>query len=165
MHLNDRLLEGYLRDHRVGAAGGMALARRCLRRNLGSPFGPRLAPIADGIAQDTKALEAVLARRGIRRKRVVEVAAVTVERIARLKVNGTLLRYSPASRVLELESLIGAVSAKAGVWRTLAQLGEPDAPPSMEELVRRAEDQRTALVELHYEAAQLAFGTAHRTTC
>lgn len=160
MDMSNRLLEGYLRDHRVAAAGGLALARRVLRGNVGSPFGARLTPVVEGITADVAALEAVLARRGVRRNRVLEAAAIGIERVARLKVNGTLLRYSPASRVLELESLIGAVSAKAGVWRALALLSEPAAPPTMEELLERGEQQRATLVELHREAAQLAFGPA-----
>ncbi|HEX2258878.1 MAG TPA: hypothetical protein VHJ40_03950 [Actinomycetota bacterium] len=53
----------------------------------------------------------------------VKVAAVRLgERLGRLKLNGRLLRYSPLSRVVELEGLYLVSHMRLMLWQALGQL-------------------------------------------
>ena len=49
---------------------------------------------------------------GARKRRWRMAGALLGERLARLKPNGKVFRYSPLSRVLELEGLIMGVTGK-----------------------------------------------------
>ncbi len=53
----------------------------------------------------------------------VKLAAVRLgERLGRLKLNGRLLRYSPLSRVVELEGLYLVSHMRLMLWQALGQL-------------------------------------------
>jgi hypothetical protein len=113
------LREIYLNDHWAGAAAGLALATRLAEENANSPLRADLAWIADQIRRDRETLAEV--RHRLRCKGGVLKTAVALigERLSRLKLNGRILRYSPLSRVLELEALISGVSAKQRLWVAL----------------------------------------------
>ena len=158
--MGQRLLGIYLRDHYAASAAGLDLARRLARENASTPFGGDLAGLAGEIADDRATLGAVLRALAIGPSRVKIVLAKAVERLSRLKPNGHVLHYSPLSRVIELETLAAGIEAKRGLWQALEQAVESgELGLDLDELLRRAEAQRSVVERLQKQAAALAFGS------
>ena len=154
---NPDLISVYLQDHHAGAMGGRDLARRVAGANRDTSYGPELESIATEIAEDVEALERLMEALGVRPDRRKDGAAWLGEKLGRLKRNGTWVSYSPLSRVIELEGLVVGVTGKRSLWESLRTAGV--APPSvdLEELARRALDQRDRLETLRTRAAAEAF--------
>lgn len=150
----------YLNDHLAGAVAGVQLARRAARANRDSPYGDRLAELAEEVNEDRHALQGLLKRLDIGGDPIKILAAVGAEWVGRLKLNGELLRYSPLSRLEELEILLLGVEGKLAMWRTLraALADDPRAELDFDELIKRAESQRRRLARLRARAAAEAFG-------
>ena len=73
--------------------------------------------------------------------------------LGRLKLNGRLVRYSPLSRVYELQALIVLVELKRSLWESLKRThGETLSSIELDGLVERAGRQMADL-EPHLEAA------------
>ena len=119
-------LAGYLRDHRAGAAGGERLAQRC-RDHVPVEHRPVLGTIVDEIAGERTALDEIMRSLDVDRAPVKEGLAVAGELAGRLKLNRRLVRRAPGSTVLELEMLMGGVTAKRQLWDALASLAASDA--------------------------------------
>lgn len=161
----DDLLSIYLEDHRAGAAGGLALARRIADRYGDEPEFAPLVALADEIDDDQHALDKIRDGLGADGGCVKRVAAVVGERLARLKLNGTVVRSSPLSRVLELEALLAGVGAKQRCWRSLRAFAGSDEVVEVDlaELERRADAQIAELQHLHELAIEIAFGEPGRS--
>lgn len=145
----------YLNDHLAGSMVGVQLARRAAGSNRDHASGPELRRIAAEIAEDREALEDVMQRLDIGRDRLKPAMAWVGEKAGRLKLNGELLRYSPLSRVVELEGLALGVTGKLALWRALEQLrpAEPRlAGVELPALIVRAESQQARLEELRLRA-------------
>ncbi|HKZ18566.1 MAG TPA: hypothetical protein VJQ57_00490 [Acidimicrobiia bacterium] len=154
-----RFLAIYLRDHRAGAVAGRRLARRLAKANH-HPQWESLRTVAREIEADEMTLVVLMKMFGVAEGVIKKAAAAAMEAIVGLKPNGRLVRYSPLSRVVELESLISGVAAKRRLWvslRQLARQGNGLAGVDLEELDRRAVDQLNILASLHDTAARLAF--------
>ena len=150
----DRYLAIYLNDHRVGAAGGLALAKRCARQSGPGPSGDVLEALAADIAEDRATLERVAELLGVRANPVKIGVARVAEMAARLKLNGQLRGYSPLSRLIESEGLMAGIDAKRSLWVSLRTARRPElAEIDFEQLVQRASDQRDRLMPLHRLAA------------
>jgi hypothetical protein len=158
----DRLLAGYLRDHHAGAVAGLALAERCRDANVGTSLGATMTAVADEIAEDKGALEAIMDQLGVGENAAKAVAARAAELIGRLKSNGTFTRYSPASRVVELEALLAGIDAKRNLWRALrtADADQRLDRDVLDNLVARATSQRHRLLAEHDDASKVAFADA-----
>jgi hypothetical protein len=152
---SSRLLGIYLNDQYAGATLSLALARRALRENRGTPFEDFLERLAGETAEDRQALRDLMDRLGVRRSRVKPALALGAERLGRLKPNGRLVSYSPLSRLLELEGLILGVAGKRSVWRAVRQL-DRDLGVDLDELERRADEQLAELEQHRDQAARLA---------
>src|SRR5207248_7805568 len=142
---NDRLLQIYLNDHLAGATAGMELAKRARSENAGSPFAAPLRKLTEAIVKDQGSLRALMQRLGVPVNPAKMAAAWAVEKIGRLKLNGSLLAYSPLSRVVEIESLLAGVEGKAAMWRALLVLADSDdriPKAELERLLTRATRQR-----------------------
>lgn len=143
-----RLLSIYLRDHHAASAGGEALARRAL--------GPK-HPLAVQIAGDRVALERVMRELAVAtsstRVRVVRLA----EWMSRLKLNGRVLRSSPLSRVVELETLLVGVRGKEALWTSLVRADLRVKDVDLEALVESARAQGAELEALRLSAVARAF--------
>jgi hypothetical protein len=154
------LLAIYLNDHLAGATLGLELARRTARENAGSPLGLFLTEVLlPEIAEDRETLRRLMAQLAVRVSAPKLAAAWTVEKLGRLKPNGSLRRYSPLSRLLELEGLTAGIEAKRALWvalATAAGLSERLAGFEFDELAKRAESQRTRLEEHRLAAAAKA---------
>jgi hypothetical protein len=155
--MSGAFLEIYLNDHLAGSAGGVALAQRVARSHRSSA---ELQSLADEIAEDREALLAIVHRLGLRRTRYKEPVAVVAERVGRLKPNGSLVRRSPMSDVVEFEALALAVTGKRAAWRTLRRLADERADldeVELDGLIATADNQLEVIERLRVNAAQTAF--------
>lgn len=156
--MNDRRLRIYLDDHLALLTGEAELAARCGRSNRGSPLGDFLRRLQEELRGQRAALNDALRRLGGQPNAVKSGAAWLAEKLGRLKLNDSLLAYSPLSRLLELEGLTAAAQTRIALWDSLdaAAKAEPrwsgidfaapreQAERHLEELVRR---RRYAAVE------------------
>jgi hypothetical protein len=158
--MNEKYLRIYLQDHLAGSTMGLELARRASGANKGSEYGPPLAKIADEIAADRRHLETIISDLGFGSDRLKNVAAWSLEKLGRLKLNGELTSYSPLSRVVELEGLLTGITGKLGLWLALLEVApsEPRLDATLLERLRdRAEGQRGTVEALRRQAAGEAF--------
>ena len=158
-----RMLAIYLRHHLAASKGGLDLFERSAR-NQSSPEARReLRVLVDEVAQDRQRLAVILRRLGIPRPRVAETLVGIAETIGRLKPNGTLIRRSPLSDVVELEALSAAVEAKRLGWVTLRVVGERDGrldTADIDELIARAANQQDRVEDLRRHAVASALSPA-----
>ena len=158
--MNRKLLSIYLNDHLAGATIGVELAKRTLGSNRGTEFELPLSKLTAEIVEDRQTLTALMERLGVPRRSWKVTGAFLAEKVARLKLNGQVVGYSPLSRVVELESLQLGVEGKAAMWRTLREFAGWDKRidgQEMARLERRAGNQRRGLEELRVAAARIAF--------
>ncbi|HEX6206761.1 MAG TPA: hypothetical protein VF058_00220 [Actinomycetota bacterium] len=120
--MEKRLLSIYLADHLAGSRGAVELARRSMKSNEGSPLGDDLMRVVREIEEDRATLEELMEMAGVGRAPVKDGAVWLVERLARLKLNGRLLAYSPLSRLEELEVLRLGIEGKRSLWRNLSEI-------------------------------------------
>ena len=118
-HDPQELLGIYLDDHWAGAGAGTSLANRLATQNEGTQWSAELRRIADEIEQDQLTLGRLREACGSDGFSIKRLAAKAVERVSWLKLNGSLIGYSPLSRVLELEALIVGVKGKRLLWGSL----------------------------------------------
>jgi hypothetical protein len=155
-----RLLKIYLQDHYAGAAGGVALFRRTASSHSDATIRTELGELAQEIAEDRDALRAVMRNLHARPARTKMLLAWIGEKTGRLKGNGRLLKRSPLSDVIDLESLIVAVRGKASGWESLLQAAERDhrlERSALQTLANRAEDQLARLQQIHRASARSTF--------
>jgi hypothetical protein len=162
---DDKYLAIYLNDHLAGATVGVQLAKRLERQNRGSDYGEPLAALAAEISEDRRTLQSLLSRLGIRGDPIKMLAGVGAELVGRLKLNGSLIGYSPLSRLEELELLSLGVQGKAAMWRAMRDNFAADPRVTgfdFEALLKRATSQRQRLERLRGRAATEALGAAGR---
>jgi hypothetical protein len=149
----------YLNDHLAGSTAGLELARRAASNNEGTPYGAVLAEVAAEIAEDRDSLLEVMGRMSVGRDQLKVAGAWGAEKLGRLKLNGSLLSYSPLSRLVEIEGLSLGVEGKLGLWQAL-KLTHGDDPRlrgvDLEELITRAKSQRRRLERQRRRAAEEA---------
>ncbi|MGH9272403.1 MAG: hypothetical protein ACRDZ2_14135, partial [Ilumatobacteraceae bacterium] len=145
-------LTTYLRDHRAGAAAGVSLVRHLAEANSDTEWGGPLAELHREIAADREALDDILAHLDVRANPVKQALAPVVTRLRRIKLNRHLLRYSPLSRVVDLELLAAGVDTKRNLWRSLAAIDGSDEhidPARVQWLDERAARQHEQILALH----------------
>jgi hypothetical protein len=146
--MNERFLRIYLRDHHAASAGGVAVAGRALGR---------YHPLAKQIAHDRTSLENVMRQLGVEPSALKVGFVRAAERIGRLKLNGKILKRSPLSRVVELETLVVGVRGKEALWTTLREAQLSLRGIDLDALVESAREQGRELDELRVGAAARAF--------
>lgn len=150
VHMDDRWLRIYLRDHHAASAGGVALARRA----LGSTH-----PLAEQIARDRSALEEVMRQLDVPPS-TVKVGLVRIaERLGRLKLNGRLFARSPLSLVIELEALVVGIRGKEALWTALLTAGRRPTGIDLDALVDSARTQAREVDALRLAAAAGVLGS------
>ncbi|MFY1827830.1 hypothetical protein ACN47A_18060 [Myxococcus fulvus] len=150
----------YLNDHHAGSVAGIELARRTESENHSNLVGHFLATLVPELREDQRTLEAVMRALELRGDPLKSRVAWVVEKAARLKLNGSWVRYSPLSRLVELEGLCTATEGRLSLWTTLARLQRKDArlaPFDFESLIARGELQKAALQRLRARASDVAF--------
>jgi len=154
----DRLLGIYLNDHLAGSTIGRELIRRAAGSNADNDLGRFLTALEREVAADREALLAVMAALGVRPSRAKVGAAWAAEKAGRLKLNGRIVRYSPLSRVLELEGLAIGIRAKRAMWHLLGVLGDERlASFDFPALVTRADAQLADVERTHADVARATF--------
>ena len=117
-----RSLAIYLRNHYAGAQAGQALFRRAERNQRDRPYGAELTGLRADVEEDARALRQVMRAEGVSPDRPQGLLFQLGERVGRLKPNGSLLRRSPLSDLIEVEAMWDAVRAKAAGWQALSTL-------------------------------------------
>ena len=158
----DRLLRVYLSDHLAGSVAGTRLARRLADAERDGPAGPALALLADEIEDDRRELVTLVDTLGIDQRHYKQVVAWAGEWIGRLKLNGRLIRRSPLSTVVEMESLLMALRGKLAGWETIRSVlgDQPAGTIDVDRLITRALAHLDTLTALHHGAAIRALGAA-----
>jgi hypothetical protein len=159
------MLSTYLDDHRAGAAGGRALARRIASENSDTGWAAKLARLADEIEADARTLDEVRRVLGVRGGLVKRGLARFAAAAGRLKLNGRLVGYSPLSRVLEAEAMMAGVTARKCLWAAMqsrSDVGEETVQFDFVALQKKAAEHVELLTEFHRAAAKAAFtGEGH----
>ena len=149
-----KLLRIYVRDHDALLLISQRIARRSMESNRGTELGSMLTRLHEELKQDSQALEEILALLDVRPSRLKRAGTWGAERLGRMKLNGRILRYSPLSRVHEIQALTALVWMKRSMWRALKRTFGTSALASadLDGLIERAERQEDAL-ETHAERA------------
>jgi len=157
--LNKKFLSTYLNDHLAGSTLGSELAKRALGSNRDNEFGSFLEWLHEEIEEDRETLRDLMRRLEIGEDQIKRIVAFLGEKAGRLKLNGSLLGYSPVSRLVELEGLSLGVEGKLALWRNLGELPQEGGLEGFdfEHLADRAREQREALEEYRLKASRIAF--------
>ena len=155
-HDPKKMLSIYLDDHWAGAGAGLSLAKRLAAENEGTQWYAEIRRVADAIDEDQRTLgrlRETYAGGGFSVKRMLAQGA---ERVGRLKLNGSLVGYTPLARVLELEALIAGVKSKRLLWRSLRRT-DVAQNVDLDHMESRAKEQIDTLISIHKEASAIAF--------
>jgi len=148
----------YLNDHLAGATVGVELSRRLARQNQDNEYSGVLERLASELAEDRGALLELMGRLAIGRDRLKLALAWSGEKAGRLKLNGSIVSYSPLSRLEELELLALGVQGKLAMWQALNALGDSHlGGTDLDGLITRARSQVRRLERLRHRAAEEAF--------
>jgi hypothetical protein len=158
--VNEKLLGIYLNDHLAGSTVGVELARRLLGSNTGTEFEPFLERLVKEIEEDRESLVELMRSYGVGEDRIKVAFAWVAEKTGRLKLNGSIISYSPLSRLVELEGLSLGVEGKLSLWRAVQSAVGTDPRSKavdLPKLIERASKQRDELEVHRLRAAELAF--------
>jgi hypothetical protein len=151
-------LSTYLNDHYAASVGAVELARRSAGANRGTALGKALGRLAVEIEEDRSSLRAIMDELSVGIDPTKVAGAWLAEKFGRLKLNGSLISYSPLSRLEELEILALGVEGKLRLWRTLAR--RTDGGPkgaNLRALLARARSQLERLEQYRMDAVDEAF--------
>jgi hypothetical protein len=152
----DDNLSIYLNDHLAGATGGVELFRRAAKSQTDETRRAALSSLGDQVEEDRATLLNVMGRLGVPTARSRVAAGWLAEKAGRLKLNGTLLRRSPLSDLVELEAMRLGIEAKGCLWRSLRMLAATDGRlevSEFEDLETRAHAQIYELETMRLAAA------------
>jgi hypothetical protein len=145
----------YLQDHHAAGVAGTRLARRVATAARNGADSAELDRVAAQIDEDLSRLEEIMRRLAVEPSRTKDVLSTIAERVARLKPNGRLLRRSPLSDLLELETLAVGIAGKRALWTSLREASAiPDA--ELATLIERADDQARIVETARVSAARRA---------
>ena len=151
----------YLNDHFGGATGGYELAKRAAGANEDNEYGAALNQLVEELESERETLRALIEELGYSVDPLKAGAGWVAEKFGRLKLNGSLLSYSPLSRLIELEGLTIGVTGKLSMWRNLrASIGPNVASVDLDALITQAESQLARLDPLRTSAAAEAFASS-----
>jgi hypothetical protein len=158
------LLSIYLNDHLSGSIGAAELARRCLSNNRNTPLGAYLTTFIQEVHADRRALLEIMSRVQARPDPLKQAAGWALEKVGRLKLNGSFLGYSDLSRLIEVETLRLGVEGKLSAWAALIAVKDPRLDlEDLRRLEKGAKKQRDTLERFRREAAIVAFKGAQAT--
>jgi hypothetical protein len=147
-----------LNDHLAASLAALELARHAAANNSETSMGDRLTDLARELQEDRDALQGIMDQLGVGKDRVKLTLGWTAEKVGRLKLNGSLLSYSPLSRLEELELLLLGVEGRLLLCETLGRLPQAEQlEPELEQLTVRARSHRQLLRRLRRQAASTAF--------
>ncbi len=147
----------YLNDHLAGATGAVELLEHLEKERAGTEVGRLAAELHAEVETDRQALKSIMERLQVSQSRTRKAAAWLGEKAAELK----LRLDDPAGGSLRLfeslEALALGIEGKRSLWHALAAAAEeaPDLKVAdYQDLIRRAEDQRSRVETARLEAAR-----------
>lgn len=149
-------LATYLNDHSAAAMGGAELVRRAASAQRGTRNGPELQRLADEVAEDRQSLLVMMRRLDVPIRQYKVAGGWALEKVGRLKLNGSVLSRSPLSSVVELEGLLMGVHGKLALWQTLRALADNEPrldAVELDRLISRAEDQLKRLEDMRVQTS------------
>jgi hypothetical protein len=153
-------LSTYLDDHLVGATAGVRLARRTASSHAGGSAEAFLRGLVDEIAEDRQTLIDLQRHLGLERSSLKAAAGWAAAKLTRLKLGHVFSRDRRLSRVLELETLSLGIAGKLALWESLkTSIGAHPGDIDLQDLIDRAERQRTGVERCRLDVAQAAFGS------
>lgn len=158
--MSNRYLVIYLQDHLAGSEAGLRRFQAAAKSNAGTPLGAFLERCVRDLKQERQILRATLRAAGGHRPLMKQSLAFVAEKLSHLKINGHLAKYTPLSRVEDLEALCLGVHGKLRMWKVLHELSRKDgrlAVADFDELYTRAEQQAEELERFRFIAAMQAF--------
>jgi hypothetical protein len=157
MPLDSKFTPIYLNDHLAGSTMGLELAKRTLGSNRGTQFEPFLERLVQEIDEDREELRGIMRALDVGEDPLKKLTPYAIERVGRLKLNGSILSYSPLSRLVEFEGLALGVTGKLALWISLQEAGDQRiAGFDIAKLEARARAQQEGIEELRREAARIA---------
>jgi hypothetical protein len=154
-------LRTYLNDHLAGATLGCDHARQLEANNEGTPFGEEMSKLAADIEADRDTLEGLMDRLEVSRNPVKQATAWVAEKAGKVKFTGISANDAELGNFLALETMSLGIEGKRSLWIALREVSDGHAelvPAELDELIARAETQRTAIETERRAAAQRAFG-------
>lgn len=151
------LLSTYLNDHYAASVGAVELVHRSTEANRGTALGRALSRLATEIEEDRSTLATIMDELGIRPDRVGVNGGLLAEKLGRLKLNGSLVSYSPLSRLEELEVLALGVDGKLRLWLTLERAECVPDGIDLRALINQARSQLERLERYRLDAVEEAF--------
>jgi hypothetical protein len=159
--MGERHLAIYLKDHLAASTTAMELLHRAVSQYEGSELGTFFTDLEAQIDQDREALKSIMAANDVEPDRIKVAAAWAAEKAGRLKFNGALLRRSPLTPLVELETLAVGIQGKLALWRALRPQAPDDGSAArLDELIARAERQHETVETRRLEAARVALSPA-----
>ena len=155
--IDEARLATYLQDHYAGSSAGIELFKRAADQQTDPVVRTALAKMVQEVDEERTALERYLAAVGAKPDQLKNAGAWMVEKLSRLKPNGELLRRSPLSDLVELETLRIAVEGKAAGFRILRALADEEPqfdPAELDGLLAQAAQQIETLESLRMTTAQ-----------
>ena len=155
------LLSVYLNDHLTGASAGVDLFARVASSHSDPEARQSLRGLADAVNDDRDALIRLMRDLGMKAHAYRMLVGRVVEKVGRLKMNGTVLTRSPLTDLVELEALRSGVQAKRAMWEALEDATDVSGrtAESLAQLKERATSQLQAIETLRRQAARSAFAT------
>jgi hypothetical protein len=150
------LLAIYLRDHHAAGAAGTRVARRVALAAEHDSGNDDLRRVASEIREDLITLEGIMRRLGVEPDRTKDTLSRIAERVGRLKLNGRILRRSPLSDLLELETLVVGITGKQALWVSLRNVPAVQGE-QLDQLLERAEEQKRVVENARVKAARRSF--------
>ena len=150
----------YLNDHLGGSTTGVELVDRIASEYEGQELGSFAARLSGDIKADRDTLLEIMDQLGVTRDKVKVAMGWATEKMGRLKLNGEIRDRSPLSPLVELEGLSLGLEGKRSLWIALAEISpvaERIGRERLQELIARAESQRSAVEEQRTAAARRAF--------
>lgn len=120
--MTDKRLRIYLDDHVALMVAEVELLGRCWWSNRSQPLGEFLQRLEDEVKAQKAIVHDMIVRMVGKKtieSRMKQGAAWLAEKLGRLKLNDSLLTYSPLSRVVELEALSAAAQERIALWDNL----------------------------------------------
>jgi len=151
----DRLLRIYLQDHHATSSAGVRRVRRLADAEAGGPDGAVLDRLATEIAAERDVQARVMRVLGVQPQPAKEAVAKVAERAGLLKRNGRLVRRSPLTSLVELETMTIAARGKLAGWEALrAALGTDHVGGiDLAQLIAESEEHLAAFAGLHRRRA------------
>jgi hypothetical protein len=147
----------YLNDHLGGSTVGVELVQRIANEHRGTELGTFADGLAPEIKADRDALLEIMDLLGASKDQAKVAMGWIMEKFGRLKPNGELRERSPLTPLIELEGLSLGIEGKRSLWIALSEsesVATRIGRPRLEELIARAEDQRTRVEEQRRAAAR-----------